>query len=45
MSFKGICCVDEFDKIGCDSHCLLEAMEQQQVMLTAIGADSQIFPT
>lgn len=29
--------MDEFDKIGCDSHCLLEAMEQQQVSIAKSG--------
>ena len=31
------CCIDEFDKIGCDHHCLLEAMEQQQVSIAKSG--------
>lgn len=37
LADQGLCCVDEFDKIGCDSHCLLEAMEQQQVSIAKSG--------
>jgi DNA helicase MCM8 len=37
LADQGVCCVDEFDKIGCDSHCLLESMEQQQVSIAKSG--------
>lgn len=37
LADQGVCCVDEFDKIGCDSHCLLEAMEQQSVSIAKSG--------
>lgn len=37
LADQGVCCLDEFDKIGCDYHCLLEAMEQQQVSIAKSG--------
>ena len=37
LADQGICVIDEFDKIGCDHHCLLEAMEQQQVSIAKSG--------
>ena len=36
-SFQGTCCIDEFDKMGCDPHALLEAMEQQRISIAKAG--------
>ena len=37
LADQGLCVIDEFDKIGCDHHCLLEGMEQQQVSVAKAG--------
>lgn len=37
LADQGLCVIDEFDKIGCDYRCLLEAMEQQQVSIAKSG--------
>lgn len=34
---QGTCCIDEFDKMGCDPHALLEAMEQQRISIAKAG--------
>lgn len=33
----GLCCIDEFDKLGSQQQALLEAMEQQSVSLAKAG--------
>ena len=37
LADRGACIIDEFDKIGCDHHALLEAMEQQQISIAKAG--------
>lgn len=37
LADSGLCCIDELDKAACDTHALLEAMEQQRVSLAKGG--------
>lgn len=34
---QGVCCVDEFDKMGGEQQALLEAMEQQSISIAKAG--------
>ena len=38
----GLCCIDEFDKLGSQQQALLEAMEQQSVSLAKAGIVSSL---
>lgn len=38
----GLCCIDEFDKLGNQQQALLEAMEQQSVSLAKAGIVSSL---
>eukprot|EP01037_Dinobryon_pediforme_P042654 gene42654-53170_t len=37
LADSGLCCIDELDKATCDTHALLEAMEQQRISLAKGG--------
>lgn len=37
FSSPGLCCIDEFDKLGHQQQALLEAMEQQSVSMAKAG--------
>lgn len=37
MADGGVCCIDELDKMACDPHALLEAMEQQSISIAKSG--------
>lgn len=42
VCFSGLCCIDEFDKLGNQQQALLEAMEQQSVSLAKAGIVSSL---
>lgn len=37
LADQGVCCIDELDKLSCDYHALLEAMEQQRISVAKGG--------
>lgn len=42
LADQGVCCLDELDKMTCDHHALLEAMEQQSISVAKSGMVASI---
>jgi DNA helicase MCM8 len=42
LADQGVCCIDELDKIACDHHALLEAMEQQSISVAKVAFMSRL---